>query len=137
MDLATVTQTIPPWLPAGEYQGLVKEWHDGDTCTLLLFVELKGRSNGIQAPEIHGPEAARAAQAQKRATALTANQIVSVKVAAGYKYGENGERMVSVVAANGKNVADVLIAEGLGVKWDGRGPRPVGQVFYGDGEEGE
>ena len=39
-----------------------------------------------------------------------------------YKYGD--EWMAEVTLHDGRNVSDVLVAEGLAVYWDGTGPRP-------------
>lgn len=46
-----------------------------------------------------------------------------------YKYGGpvdyTGEYMAEVVLPDGRNLSDVLVAEGLAVYWDGSGPRPA------------
>lgn len=63
--------------------------------------------------------------------ALTAGARLSITTGKGYKYGApagmTGEWMAEVVLPDGRNLSDVLVAEGLVVYWDGQGPRPDDQ----------
>lgn len=60
------------------------------------------------------------------ATAGVRMHITTVKT---YKYGGPdamlGEYMAEVVLPDGRNLSDLLVAEGLAVYWDGTGPRPA------------
>lgn len=55
-----------------------------------------------------------------------------------YKFGgpanSPGEWMAEIWLDAGRNLTDVLVAEGLAVYWDGQGPRPGGVPLYYDAE---
>lgn len=65
---------------------------------------------------------------KSRVLALTAGARVHISTGKGYKYGapegKVGEWMAEVLLPDGRNLSDVLVAEGLAVYWDGQGPRP-------------
>jgi endonuclease YncB( thermonuclease family) len=63
-----------------------------------------------------------------RVLALTAGARLTIVTGRGYKYGapagKTGEWMAEVILTDGRNLSDLLVAEGLAVYWDGTGPRP-------------
>ena len=67
-------------------------------------------------------------RAKARLLTLTAGRRLTVITGRGYKYGapagKTGEWMAELVLADGCNLSDLLVAEGLAVYWDGQGPRP-------------
>ncbi len=109
-------------LPKATYDVLVREVHDGDTIRVLIPVEVKIRLDGIQAPELSTPKGP---ISRDWLTAKIGGKWAALTLGDDYKYG--GERMGSI-AINGTDVATEMIAKGLAVKWDGTGPRPVGQT---------
>lgn len=108
---------------------------DGDTLdarlsrdvgfSQVLVTPVRLRLNRINAPALHSPSGL---TAHHRLVQLTAED-VHVRTIEPYKYGgpKNacGEWMAEVTTADGRNVSDVLVAEGLAVYWDGTGPRPA------------
>ena len=109
-------------LPAGTYDVTVAEVHDGDTIHVLVPVAVKVRLAGIQAAELSTPKGQAVAAWLK---ARIEGKTVALTLGGEYKYG--GERMGSV-SVDGADVAAEMIAAGLAVAWDGRGPRPVGRA---------
>ncbi len=67
--------------------------------------------------------------ATARVIALTSGVLVDILTIRPYKYGGPadyaGEYMAEVVLPDGRNLGDVLVAEGLAVHWDGQGARPA------------
>jgi endonuclease YncB( thermonuclease family) len=61
--------------------------------------------------------------------ALTGGAPLEIITLKPYKYGGPadyaGEYMAEVVLPDGRNLSDALVAAGLAVYWDGRGPRPA------------
>ena len=104
--------------------------YDGDTCTFtisgvhpLLGERIGVRVRGIDAPEIRGKcEAekalARAARDRLRALLAEAVRIDLVNVSRGKYF-----RIIADVEADGINVADVLLREGLGRGYSGEARR--------------
>jgi micrococcal nuclease len=92
---------------------------DGDT---IVHRGQTIRIMGLDAPELHPrctAEAVMAAQARARLAELLAEGF-TVEPHGQDRYG----RVLAVVRdAIGRNVADVMIAEGLARRYDGRGPR--------------
>lgn len=72
----------------------------------------------------------RGLRAKARLLALTAGAPVHITTGKGYKYGapegKTGEWMAEIALADGANVSDLLVTEGLAVYWNGQGPRPDG-----------
>lgn len=99
---------------------------DGDTLTVTSGGTTTGyrvRVVGIDAPEIHGKcpdERALAAQAKKRLAELTAGGITFLTDLDTDRYGR---LLAQVYTRDGKDVADVLISEGLARRYDGKGAR--------------
>lgn len=106
---------------AGELDALVDHCHDGDTMTVLLFVPLVVRMDGVQAAELSTDKGKLAAKALAD---KAAHQVVTLTLHGREKYGR---MLARVRLADGTDLSDWLIAQGLGVKWDGRGPRPFGK----------
>lgn len=108
---------------------------DGDTVDAMLTRDLgfeatatfpvRLRLNRINASPVHTDSGFRA---KSRVLALTAGARVVITTGKGYKYGapegKTGEWMAEVTLPDGRNLSDVLVAEGLAVHWDGQGPRP-------------
>lgn len=108
---------------------------DGDTCDIMLTRDLgfeahasfpvRLRLNRINAYPV---KTNRGFQAKARVLALTAGAKVTITTGRGYKYGapdgKTGEWMAEVLLPDGRNLSDLLVAEGLAVHWDGQGPRP-------------
>lgn len=102
---------------------------DGDTVVVLVSRDLgfngvatftvRVRLNRINAPAIHS---ARGVRARDRVAALLAAPF-GMTTLKPYKYG--GEWMGEITLPDGRNLSDVLVAEGLAVPWDGTGPRPA------------
>ena len=99
---------------------------DGDTLTVTSGGTTTGyrvRVVGIDAPEIRGKcpaERALAAQAKQRLGELTAGGITFLTDMDTDRYGR---LLAQVFTRDGRDVADVLIAEGLARKYDGQGAR--------------
>jgi hypothetical protein len=110
-------------LPAGAvYDATVPAVHDGDTLWVDIPVRQKVRLDGIQAAELSTPKGKEvAAWLQQR----VGGKVVAVTILGEYKFG--GERMARV-SVDGVDVAEQMVSLGLAVKWDGRGPRPVGST---------
>ncbi|MCB0221796.1 MAG: thermonuclease family protein [Chrysiogenetes bacterium] len=101
--------------------------YDGDTCTFtipdvhpLLGERIGVRVRGIDAPEIRGrceaeKALARAARDRLRALLAEAVRIDLVNVSRGKYF-----RIIADVEADGMNVADILLREGLGRGYSGQ-----------------
>jgi endonuclease YncB( thermonuclease family) len=92
---------------------------------LIVTFPVRLRLNRINAqPSQH----AHGRLCKARVLALTAGARVHITTGKGYKYGAPadriGEWMAEVLLGDGRNLSDVLVAEGLAVYWDGQGPRP-------------
>jgi endonuclease YncB( thermonuclease family) len=108
---------------------------DGDTVDAMLTRDLgfeatatfpvRLRLNRINADPVHTDKGFRA---KSRVLGLTAGAKLLITTGKGYKYGapdgKTGEWMAEVALPDGRNLSDVLVAEGLAVHWDGQGPRP-------------
>lgn len=121
--------------PQYTYLGIPVSVHDGDTATFDLIadpvdigfgVKLNGSSRqvcrflGYNARELGTPGAV---EARDRLAALLSARplkVVSVQVD---KYGGRFDGVVYL--PDGSSVADVMIREGYGAPWDGKGPAPV------------
>lgn len=109
-------------MPAGVYDVTVPLVHDGDTLWADIPVRVKVRLDGIQAAELSTPKGKEVAAWLKE---RIEGKAVALTLGGDYKFG--GERMGSV-SIDGVDVAQEMVAAGLAVKWDGRGPRPVGHT---------
>lgn len=107
-------------LPAGTYDVVVDSVHDGDTIHVLVPVAVKVRLDGIQAAELATPKGK---EVRDWLTARIAGKVVALDLRGDYKYG--GERM-GKVSVDGVDVGAEMVAKGLAVAWDGKGPRPAG-----------
>jgi endonuclease YncB( thermonuclease family) len=108
---------------------------DGDTVDAMLTRDLgfqatatfpvRLRLNRINAEP---GKTDKGALARGRVLALTAGARLAITTGKGYKYGapdgKTGEWMAEVTLLDGRNLSDLLVAEGLAVYWDGTGPRP-------------
>ncbi len=104
--------------------------YDGDTLSVnvpdwppVVGQRVPVRVRGIDAPEIRGRCALEKAQARAARDLLRrmlneADQVTLRGVERGKYF-----RLVATVLADGRNVADVLIAHGLARPYEGRGPR--------------
>lgn len=111
---------------------------DGDTIDASVTRDLgfggsvtfpiRLRLNRINAAPIKTTKGKAAAN---RVTQLVMGVDVDITTVGAYKYGGpdnmTGEWMAEVVLPDGRNVSDILLAEGLVVAWSGDGPRPDGR----------
>lgn len=107
--------------------------HDGDSCTLNIEYPFDLRQwvvrqevirlYGIQAAELVGPLADKA----KAAREFLASQILGKRVLV-QKMGNDkfGGREDAVIMMNGSSINDLMVTSGNAVKWDGKGPKPLG-----------
>ncbi len=104
--------------------------YDGDTLSVnvpdwppVVGQRVPVRVRGIDTPEIRGRCAQEKAQA--RAARDLLRHLLSEADRVSLRGVERGKyfRLVATVLADGQNVADVLIAKGLGRAYEGRGPR--------------
>ena len=95
---------------------------DGDTLELHIDMgnetvwQSKFRLYGIDTPEMHGPERAKAEQAQARLEALLRLGVQEVETLKADKYGRY---LVNITLTDGRNVSQILISEGLGKPYFG------------------
>lgn len=104
--------------------------HDGDTVTLNIEYpyaphewvtkQTAVRLLGIQAAEL--PSDKGNAARDFLATQII-NRRVSVQCDGNDKYGG---RIDGVIYMNGQNINELMISEGHAVRWDGKGPKPIG-----------
>jgi len=108
---------------------------DGDTVEACLTRDIgfegsvsfpvRLRLNRINAEPVKSDKGFRA---KARLLALTAGVKLTITTGRGYKYGapagKTGEWMAELVLPDGRNLSDLLVAEGLAVHWDGLGTRP-------------
>jgi endonuclease YncB( thermonuclease family) len=109
---------------------------DGDTFVATVHRDLGfgGRASfdvrlrlaGINTPPAKTAEGSAAAGV---ATELMLGKTLHIVTLGPYKYGADdspGEWMAQVTLEDGRDVAHELVAAGVGVTWDGKGPRPGG-----------
>lgn len=109
-----------------------QKWHtvevtDGDSVTFSssgLAVRMRGRIGNLDAPEMNGrcpEEQALAQQARSRLIQLVAG---GVRLISELDFDQYGRVIVTqVINRRGQDVAKVLISEGLGREYNGKGPR--------------
>lgn len=92
---------------------------------LTVSFPVRLRLNRINAEPCRQPTGKRC---MTRLIQLTNCVPVHITTGKGYKYGappgKVGEWMAEVLLPDGRNLSDVLVAEGLAVYWNGQGPRP-------------
>lgn len=123
-----------PWLWP---DSLVTRIIDGDSFTARVTRDLgfhgtatfdiKLRLNRINAPPaktIQGQLSADHLSGLIRVTPGVPSMPVLIETVKAYKFGD--EWMAEVTLPDGRNVSDVMVADGLAVYWDGTGPRPGG-----------
>ncbi|MBC9785874.1 thermonuclease family protein [Heliobacterium chlorum] len=99
------------------YNATVTRVIDGDTFEanvdlgFNVIIKERFRLYGLNAPEIHGEEKARGEQAKQWLASQIEGKFVTVNSVRKEKYG----RWLAVVNAEGKNVNDEMIVEGLAV----------------------
>jgi len=109
---------------------------DGDTidATVSRDIGFEGKvtfPTRLRLARINAPKVSSKAGkvARDRVVELTTGVLTHVTTIKGYKYGAPedrvGEYMAEVVLPDGRNVSDLLVAEGKAVYWDGSGPRPA------------
>jgi endonuclease YncB( thermonuclease family) len=110
---------------------------DGDTVDAYVMRDLgfggwatlpvRLRLNRIDAPR---DSTVRGQQCAERVRAEVLGVLLDVDTVKTYKYGgpddRVGEYMAEVTLPDGRNLSDLLVAEGLATYWDGVGPRPGG-----------
>lgn len=96
---------------------------------LRLVGRFRFRLAGFNAPEMKGPEAPLGAFARARLEELLpAGTRVSLET---FKGDAFGRWLATVRVAGVGDVVDLLVGEGYGVRWDGRGDRPRFDPAYG------
>ena len=113
--------------PQYVYAAKVVSVHDGDTMTLdidlgfYVRVQMPCRVLGINAAEL-GTSGGLVARDTLRALCPEGSDI-TVKSVKPDKYGWRFDGIP--VLPDGRTVADCLVAAGVAVPWDGKGPKPV------------
>lgn len=110
-----------------QYTAHITDVHDGDTFTAVVDLgfcvsaKQKFRLLGIQAPELSHPDGVAAREYLSR---LIAGKTLALTTAKDRreKYG----RYLASIIVDGVSVSKRLIEAGLGVEWDGKGPKPEG-----------
>jgi len=110
---------------------------DGDSFTARVsrdlgfhgtaVFEVRLRLNRVNAPPaktIPGTRATDYFAALVRNGAGIPSVPVLIETVKAYKFGD--EWMAEVTLPDGRNVSDVMVADGMAVYWDGTGPRPGG-----------
>ncbi len=120
LALYALADWIAPYHNLTEAGCRVSYVYDGDTLALDCGAETQtARLLGFDTPETKSPgcpaEAALGQKATKRLRALIDGGAVSVSGSAHDKYG----RLLVRLLVDGRDVADVLVAEGLAVAYDG------------------
>jgi micrococcal nuclease len=100
--------------------GKVVKVYDGDTITIATYFHDKVyrfsvRLNGIDSPEIKGPNKADAVISRDALSALVMNKVVVLKNVKTEKYG----RLLADVYMNGVNVSDWMLKAGHAVPYSG------------------
>ena len=114
------TLIVTPATPRYNYWATVVRWVDGDTVWLTIDLGFRittttdFRSYGINTPERGQPGYA---EATARASALA--PVGSTVLATTYKVPDKYGRWLVEVVANGVNVNETLVAEGLAVPYFG------------------
>lgn len=93
-------------------------FHGEATVDLKVPFEQKLRLNRTNAPKLATKRGQAAAEAFRSLT----QGPVTIETIKPYKYGD--EFIAEVTLADGRNLTDVLVSEGLAVYWDGVGERP-------------
>jgi endonuclease YncB( thermonuclease family) len=109
---------------------------DGDTVIATVTRDLgfggraafdvRLRVSGINTPPVKTPAGKAAAQLAEQLLTGGALYIITTGP---YKYGADdspGEWMAVITLPDGRDLAGALVAAGVGVSWDGTGPRPGG-----------
>lgn len=116
--------------PKPVFHGLVLDVHDGDTATVLaqvatlpkqLWMGLDGRITGYNARELSmpgGPEAGAYLRQQ-----MPVGTKVTVTYYGNDKYGGRDE--IAITLPDGRDVTKMMIDDGYGAAWNGRGVKPV------------
>ncbi|HYE20996.1 MAG TPA: hypothetical protein VEA69_21295 [Tepidisphaeraceae bacterium] len=106
----------------GEFDALVTRVVDGDTIDCALLVPIRIRLAGIQTAERNTDKG----QLVKRMVSdrLT-KQVVGLQLRGSEKFGRH---LAAIAMPDGVDLGEWLIGLGLAVKWDGKGPRPVGSL---------
>lgn len=97
------------------YTGTVTKVVDGDTFEAVIdlgftiSVRKRFRMLGINAPEMHGPEAAEGEKSKEWLAAQIEGKEVSIECHGQEKYG----RWLAVVLVNGENLNNRIVTEGL------------------------
>ena len=102
---------------SGPYRAEVVRVIDGDTFVARVAIwpsltsETAIRLRGIDTPELHGPDRARAQAARQRLTELLASGEILLRDVGTDKYGN---RLDAQVSTAGHDVAEILRREGWG-----------------------
>ena len=100
---------------------------DGDTidCDVDLGFHLRARLRfrllWYDAPEMTGPEKILGLQARDHLELLATGLEVMLRTAKGDSFGR---WLCDVILPNGDDLVTELVADGWGVRWDGKGQRP-------------
>lgn len=111
-----------------EYKATVIRWVDGDTLDATIDLgfftyttqrlRLLASAYGVNTPELHSAQRVAAIAAQNRVNELApAGSMFTARTLKGDPHDSFGRYLSQVVLADGRNVGDVLIAEGLAVMW--------------------
>ena len=96
---------------------------DGDTIRFGWLVEDTARLYGINAPEVHGPDAEHGIAAKEYLNSiLPVGLLLIAKVLGRDKYGR---ALLDLYTPDGKSVSRQMIDSGHAWGWDGRGVKPA------------
>ena len=122
-----------------QYHATIKEWHDGDTCSVdvdlgfCVTLSTKIRLAGIDTPEINS------ADPKKKAAAIKARDFADKTVPPGTVVvieskksdpRDKYQRFLADIPVGDTTLSDMMIKLGLGVSYDG-GARVVSSAVWG------
>lgn len=117
--VAPAPLTFPP--ERGDALVLILDVIDGDTVDYANLVKVRARLDGINAPEVEGPQKKLGLASKANLQAIAPRTPIRAKLNGKEKYGRT---LVDFIRDDGKSLSQLQIDQGFAVKWDGRGPRP-------------
>lgn len=112
-----------------EYKATIEKVIDGDTFEAMVdlgFYTLskqRFRLSGYSAPEVRGNERDIGAIAKRRLEELLHTSMMITLTSK--KTDKFGRWLAEIPWTNGQTLSELLIAEGLGLSWNGKGKRPL------------
>lgn len=113
-----------------EYRAKILTVHDGDTCLAQIDLGFDVailrslRLNGLNAPEVTGPQRKDGEVARDFLAAMIQGKTVVIRTTKD-RNDKYGRMLAEILLNDGRNVNAEMIRTGHAVVWDGKGPRPV------------